>query len=180
MRNILVSTNQSNIAQLGHPILKTDAKPVTDIFSPTTQAIITDLLTTVDLAGGVGIAAPQLFYDARIFIICSKPNERYPDAPLMPPTVMINPEIVQHDDIMEKGWEGCLSVPSIRGLVPRYKNITVSYFDQQAQPQTKELTDFVARIFQHELDHLNGKTFIDQVSSNQDLISEAEWYRQYS
>ena len=102
------------------------------------------------LITGIGIAAPQIHHSDRIFIMCSKPNARYPDAPLMAPTAIINPEILHGSSDKVKGWEGCLSVPSMRGLVPRHTEITVRYFDQQANEQQKELTGFIARIFQHE------------------------------
>jgi peptide deformylase len=98
----------------------------------------------------------------------------------MTPTAIINPEILHCSHEKIKDWEGCLSVPSIRGLVPRHTQITVRYYDQQGNEQKKEFTGFIARIFQHELDHLNGLTFIDQLESTKDLVSEIEWYRQFS
>jgi len=169
-----------DIAQLGHAVLRKTAVEVDDILGDDCQQLIKQMMHTVAHAGGVGIAAPQIHHSVRIFIMCSKPNARYPDAPLMEPTAIINPEIVAYSAEKVKDWEGCLSVPSIRGLVPRHSKITVRYRDQQAQLQQQELTDFIARIFQHELDHLNGLTFIDQVESTQDLISEVEWYQQFT
>lgn len=115
-----------------------------------------------------------------ISIMCSKPNARYPDAPLMAPTAIFNPEILHYSSEKVKDWEGCLSVPSMRGLVPRHSQITVRYFDQQGNEYQKELTGFIARFFQHELDHLNGLTFIDQLESTKDLMSEVEWYQQFA
>jgi len=168
------------IAQLGHPVLRQRAAEVENILADECQYLINQMMLTVSEAGGVGIAAPQIHQSVRIFIMCSKPNVRYPDAPLMAPTAIINPEILHYSDEKVKEWEGCLSVPSLRGLVPRYSQITVRYFDQQGIEQQKELTGFIARIFQHELDHLNGLTFIDQLESTKDLISEEEWYQQFS
>lgn len=168
------------IAQLGHPVLRQKAVEVENIDSIECQQLIKKMMLAVSEAGGVGIAAPQVHHSLRIFIMCSKPNARYPEAPLMPPTAIINPDILQYSSETEKGWEGCLSVPSMRGLVPRHKQITVRYFDQQGNEQVKKLTDFIARIFQHEFDHLNGLTFIDQLESTMDLISEVEWYQQYA
>ncbi|WP_286262194.1 peptide deformylase [Thalassotalea atypica] len=168
------------IAQLGHSVLRLRATEVDNILSPECQQLIEQMLLVVSEAGGVGIAAPQIHHSKRIFIMCSKPNARYPDAPLMTPTAIINPEIIHCSVDKEKDWEGCLSVPSMRGLVPRYKQISVRYFDQQANEHRAEFTGFIARIFQHELDHLNGLTFIDQLESSKDLISEQEWYRQYA
>ncbi|WP_077339529.1 peptide deformylase [Pseudocolwellia agarivorans] len=170
---------QVEILQLGNPVLAQIASPVENIMSDATQQTIDMMLTTVAKAGGVGIAAPQINISQRIFIMCSKPNKRYPEAPLMQPTAIINPEIITTSKEQEKDWEGCLSVPSIRGLVPRYKTIKVSYFDLQGNKHNKELSGFLARIFQHEIDHLDGLTFIDRVESVQDLCSETEWYKQY-
>lgn len=174
------NSSKPDIAQLGHPVLRQQAKTVDDILADDTQKLIGEMMDAVEQASGVGIAAPQIYQSLRIFIMCSKPNARYPDAPLMPITAIINPEIVEASAEMEKGWEGCLSVPSMRGFVPRHKQITVRYHDQQGQLQQTVFTDFVARIFQHELDHLDGLTFVDRVESTKDLISESEWYRQYA
>ena len=170
----------NNIAQLGNAVLRQRALEVEDILSDGCQKLISKMMLTVSEAGGVGIAAPQIHHSVRIFIMCSKPNTRYPDAPLMPPTAIINPEVLHYSKEKEKGWEGCLSVPSMRGLVPRHRQITVRYFDQQGNEQQKELTGFIARIFQHEIDHLDGLTFIDQLESTTDLISEVEWYKQFA
>ena len=167
------------IAQLGHPILREIAQPIDNI-SPEVQQLIDDMMKTVENAEGVGIAAPQIHQNKRVFIVCSKPNARYPNALDMPPTAMINPEIISHDTDQEKGWEGCLSVPSLRGLVPRYTHIEISYSDRNGEKKHAKYNDFLARVFQHELDHLNGLTFVDRVTSTKDLISESEWYRQYT
>lgn len=169
----------SKVIQLGHPTLRKVAEPVTDILSNNTQQLIENMLTTVEIAGGVGIAAPQIDNSQRIFIMCSKPNARYPDAPLMKPTAIINPKILIQSNETEKDWEGCLSVPAIRGLVPRYKSITATYFDNVGEQHTETFNGFVARIFQHELDHLDGLTFVDRVESTKDLFSEEEWRKQY-
>lgn len=171
---------QHEIAQLGHPILRSTAQPVDDIHSERCQSIISDMLSAVKAAGGVGIAAPQLHIDVRIFIICSKPNIRYPDAPLVEPQAIINPEILSYGNKIVSDWEGCLSVPSIRGLVPRSEEIKVKYLDEHGVEHTDIFSGFIARIFQHEIDHLNGLTFVDRVKSSSDLISESEWYRQYT
>ncbi|TMP40800.1 peptide deformylase [Pseudoalteromonas citrea] len=175
-----VNTHRYDIAQLGAPVLRQPAAEVEDILADECQQLITTMLLAVSQAGGVGIAAPQIHHSKRIFIMCSKPNARYPDAPLMEPTAIINPEVVSYSEEKVKDWEGCLSVPSMRGLVPRHTAITVKYLDQQGSEQHKTFHDFVARIFQHELDHLNGLTFIDQLESTQDLISESEWYKQFA
>jgi peptide deformylase len=173
--------NKTNpIAQLGNAILRLRAVEVENILADECQHLINKMMLAVSEAGGVGIAAPQIHHSVRIFIMCSKPNERYPDAPLMAPTAIINPEILHYSSDKIKDWEGCLSVPSMRGLVPRHSLISVRYFDQHGNEQQKELSGFIARIFQHELDHLNGLTFIDQLDSTKDLISEVEWRQQFN
>jgi len=172
--------NTYSIAQLGHAVLRLRAVEIENILTDECQQLIKQMMLAVSEAGGVGIAAPQIHHSVRIFIMCSKPNIRYPDAPLMAPTAIINPEILHYSSEKVKDWEGCLSVPSMRGLVPRHTQITVRYFDQQGNEHQKDLTGFIARIFQHELDHLNGLTFIDQLESTKDLISEVEWYKQFA
>lgn len=165
------------IAQLGNPILRQSASGVDRLQNPEIQQLIDDLIATVDQANGVGIAAPQVSQSCRLFIVASRPNARYPDAPEMPPTAMINPQIIAHSEVVEKGWEGCLSVPGMRGLVPRYTAITVEYCDREGQYHQQELEGFIARIFQHELDHLDGILFPDRVESPDDLVSEFDYLR---
>jgi peptide deformylase len=172
--------HKPDIAQVGQPVLRQKAQVVEDILGEECQNLINDMMSTVEQAGGVGIAAPQIYKSLRVFIMCSKPNARYPNAPLMAPTAIINPEIISVSEETEKGWEGCLSVPSMRGLVPRHKAISVRYFDRQGQVHETVFSDFVARIFQHELDHLDGLTFIDRLESTKDLVSESYWYQHYA
>jgi len=170
----------TNILQLGNPTLAQISTPVEDILSDSTQQTINEMLNSVIKAKGVGIAAPQIGINKRIFIMCSKPNSRYPNAPLMEPTAIINPEILTFNGDIEADWEGCLSVPSIRGLIPRYSRIQVSYYDTNNIKHQKTFNGFLARVFQHEFDHLNGLTFLDRVNSAKDLCSELEWYKQFT
>ncbi|THF69059.1 MAG: peptide deformylase, partial [Methylophaga nitratireducenticrescens] len=102
-------------------------------------------------------------------------NERYPYAPDMPATCVINPEIVWHSETMEKDWEGCLSVPGLRALVPRYQQIEVRYSLRDGTQIQVKYDDFMARLFQHELDHLDGKVFVDRVESTMDMMTESSW-----
>ena len=164
--------NNSNldIIKVGDPILRQSAQLVTKVSDDNLQQLIDALLTTSMNANGVGIAAPQVAQSYRLFVICSHPNPRYPDAPWMEPTVMINPRLISHSEETVKGWEGCLSVPGVRGLVPRYQAIAVEYLDRYGKLHHQEFTDFVARIFQHELDHLNGILFIDRIENKEDLV----------
>ncbi|MFP4574218.1 MAG: peptide deformylase [Coleofasciculus sp.] len=170
-------TQSLEIAQLGNPILRQLARPIDNVQDESIQQLIEDLKAQAVAANGVGIAAPQVSQSCRLFIVASRPNPRYPNAPTMEPTAMINPQIVAHSAEVVKGWEGCLSIPGIRGLVPRYQAIEIEYTNQQGKPQRQQLTDFVARIVQHEYDHLNGIVFLDRVESTQDLITETEYQR---
>lgn len=166
------------IIQLGHPLLRSKAHVVDNIQNQSIQNLIDNLITTVGQASGVGIAAPQVAASHRLFIVASRPNPRYPTAPTMEPTAMINPKILAHSNEVEKGWEGCLSIPGIRGWVPRYQAIEVEYTDRNGKLQKQELTDFVARIFLHEYDHLDGIVFLDRLESTQDIITEQEYQKQ--
>ena len=163
------------IAELGHPVLRQKASEVEDLQNTELQSFIDDLIETGIDSNGVGIAAPQVYESKRIFIISSRPNARYPNAPELGPIALINPEIISHSDEIEKDWEGCLSIPGIRGLVPRYKSIKVRYQTRDGAKEENEFTDFVARIFQHELDHLNGIVFLDRMESSHEIITEKEY-----
>lgn len=165
------------IIQLGHPVLRAQAQLVEDIKSPRIQKLIDNLIATVIQANGVGIAAPQVQSSDRLFIVASRPNPRYPNAPEMEPTPMINPKILSSSTEVVKGWEGCLSIPGIRGLVPRHQAIEIEYSDRNGKLHKQELTDFVARIFQHELNHLDGIVFVDRLQSTHDLITEQEYQK---
>ena len=165
------------IAEIGSPILRQRSPAVTDLTDPQLDDLIVDLMTTADAANGVGIAAPQVAASMRLFIVASRPSPRYPHAPLMAPTAMINPEIIDRSGELVAGWEGCLSVPDTRGLVLRDRTIEVRYLTKSGALIQQELTGFVARIFQHELDHLDGILFPDRVANLADLITEAEYLK---
>ena len=169
---------QRQVIQLGNPILRRQFQPVVNVQDARIQQLIDDLIATAIQTNGVGIAAPQVAEPDRLFIVASRPNPRYPHAPEMEPTAMINPRILSHTDERVKGWEGCLSIPGIRGLVPRYQAIEVEYSDRDGKQHQREFTDFVARIFQHELDHLDGIVFLDRVENTQDLMTEQEYQKQ--
>lgn len=162
------------IAQLGHPVLRKVASKVSSlsIKDKELQNLINDMLVTVKKVNGVGIAAPQVYKPRRIFIIASYPNPRYPQAPKMRPTVMINPRIIEYSKEQTRDWEGCLSIPGIRALVPRYSSIKVEYITRSGKKITRILKDFVARIIQHEYDHLEGLVFLDRIETTKNIISE--------
>lgn len=168
---------QLNISQLGHTILREPTQEVTEINNPDFQKLIDNMIVTVKNVNGLGIAAPQVYRQERAFIMASKPSNRYPNAPKMEPIAIINPTIISHSKETIKDWEGCLSIPGIRGLVPRYKSISVEFQDRTGKQISKVFTDFVARIFQHEYDHLKGIVFLDRLDSNKDIITEKEYQK---
>ncbi len=170
-----MSNSIRSILHLSHPTLRQTATPVTDFNNPLLQTLIDDLLTTLRSANGVGIAAPQVNESLQIMIIASRPTPRYPDAPEMEPIALINPKIIDRSSEMEKGWEGCLSVPQYRGFVPRHQSITVEYTDRTGAIVQTLFTDFVARIFQHEYDHLQGLVFLDRLESESDRVTAEEF-----
>ena len=168
------------IAQLGANVLRLVAQPVGDVHSTETRELIAAMKTTLASTQGIGLAAPQIGISQRIVIVASRPTSRYPFAPLMEPTVMINPRFQPLSETKEKDWEGCLSIPGIRALVPRYKSIRIEYTDEQGELITAELGDFIARVFQHENDHLDGLVYLDRVESNRDIFSETEYLKLFS
>jgi peptide deformylase len=163
------------VAQWGNEILRLKAAPVKEINKPSIQSLIDDMLITVSDTDGVGIAAPQLYESIQIFIMASRPNSRYPNAQKMEPTAIINPEILWLSEEQDKDWEGCLSIPGIRGLVPRYKSIHVKYMTRDGSVKEQAFSDFLARIFQHESDHFHGISFLDRLESTKDIITEKEF-----
>jgi len=165
------------IVELGDPVLRTKSKEVNDISDPEIQELIDDLLFTAKKASGVGIAAPQVGQSLRIFIVASYPNDRYPEAPEMIPTPIINPEIISFSDELVKGWEGCLSIPGLRAPVLRHKSVKIRYLDRDENEYEASLEDFVARIFQHEFDHIDGIVFLDRLEDNSEIITEKEYYK---
>lgn len=165
------------VAQLGQPLLRETSLPVKDIANVKIQTLIDEMLATVVDVAGLGLAAPQVYELSRIFIIASHPNPRYPDAPYMEPVAVINPKIIKHSRQQYDDWEGCLSIPGLRGLVPRWKWVEVSYQDRTGQQFKRKFIGLVGRIFQHEYDHLEGILFVDRVRSSKDLMTDKEYLR---
>ena len=162
------------IAQLGHPVLRVPVASVPLPASAEMRALVDDMLATMLEANGVGIAAPQVYESRAIFIVASRPNPRYPTAPLMEPEVVVNPDILESSPETEKAWEGCLSIPGVRGEVPRPRTIRVRYQNLEGQVIERELEGFVARVFQHEEDHLRGLVFLDRMENPREIITEKE------
>lgn len=152
------------IATRGEPILQQQAQAVTDIHAPSIQNLIDAMHITMLAANGVGIAAPQVFASLRIIIVASRPNPRYPDAPLMEPVTMLNPEILWLSEETCMGEEGCLSVPELRAPVTRAVHLRIRYQTRRGETVETEHEGFVARIIQHECDHLDGILFPERIA----------------
>ncbi|WP_337176447.1 peptide deformylase [Paludisphaera sp.] len=165
------------IALLGNPALRTPAQAVPFPLPDEVGALIDDMIATMREADGVGIAAPQVYQSLAIFVVAPRPNPRYPDAVEEPPIVAINPEILERSPEMEMGWEGCLSIPGLRGEVPRHRRILARYQDADGAHVVREFVDFPARIFQHEDDHLRGVVFLDRMENLRGLAFEGEYAR---
>ena len=162
------------VARMGHPVLRTPTPPLdpSDISSPEVQRLIDDMFETMNEYAGIGLAAPQVHRELRLFVA----GVDDPDQGL-PPVVMINPEIEPLGDGTEEDWEGCLSIPDIRGRVPRATKIRVQSLDRHGSPQQFTATGFAARVIQHETDHLNGVLFLDRMSSFDSLTFLSEYDR---
>ncbi|MCU0919713.1 MAG: peptide deformylase [Burkholderiaceae bacterium] len=147
------------ILRMGDPRLLRMAAPVTEFDTPDLLALVEDMFDTMRAANGAGLAAPQIGEDLQLVIFGFERNERYPDAPPVPQTVLINPVIEALDDERVDGWEGCLSVPGLRGVVPRHARIRYRGFDPQGRAIEREADGFHARVVQHECDHLIGRLY---------------------
>ena len=144
------------VLRMGAPSLWQVSEPVSDFHGPELRALIEDILDTMAALNGAGLAAPQIGVAKRVVIFGIVKNPRYPGMEPVPTTVLINPVLELLDDILEDGWEGCLSVPRMRGRVPRYAHLRYSGFDQHGTHFEREVRGFHARVVQHECDHLDG------------------------
>jgi peptide deformylase len=147
------------ILKMGDPRLLRVAQPVREFDTPELHTLIGDMFDTMEAAQGAGLAAPQIGVDLQLVIFGFTRNERYPDRPAVPRTVLLNPVITPLSDEMVEGWEGCLSVPGLRGKVPRHARIRYSGFDPAGQPIEREVDGFHAVVVQHECDHLIGRLY---------------------
>jgi peptide deformylase len=147
------------ILKMGDPRLLRVAAPVTAFDTPELHALVADLFDTMQAAHGAGLAAPQIGVDLQVVIFGFTTNERYPEAPPVPLTVLCNPTIAPRAETMDEGWEGCLSVPGLRGRVPRWSSIRYRGFDVHGTPIERDADGFHARVVQHECDHLIGRLY---------------------
>ena len=163
---------------MGHPVLRERARPLdtSDIKSAVVQKLIDDMLDTMHEYHGVGLAGPQVHEGLRLFVALLDED---PDAKSAA-TVVINPEIIPAASATEEGWEGCLSIPDIRGMVPRYTEITVKALDRAGRSVEMALKNFAARVAQHETDHLDGVLFFDRMKSMQSLTFLEEYSRYWA
>jgi peptide deformylase len=166
------------VARMGHPVLRERARPLTksDLRNPLVQKLIDDMMDTMHEYHGVGLAAPQVHEGLRLFVGLLE-EEPGPDTE---PTVLVNPEIVPNATSTEDGWEGCLSIPDIRGMVPRFTDITVKALTREGKDIELRLKTFAARIAQHETDHLDGVLFFDRMTSMQSLTYLDEYSRYHA
>ena len=166
------------VARMGHPVLRKRGRPLDKamIRHPLMQKLIDDMVETMHEYHGVGLAAPQVHEDLRVFVGLLD-EEPGPDSDAI---ALINPEIVPQGPETEDGWEGCLSIPDIRGMVPRFTAVAVKALDRDGKPIELRLKDFAARVAQHETDHLDGILFFDRMTSMQSLTFLDEYSRFHS
>jgi len=165
------------VARLGHPVLRQVAAPVpvTEIRSAETQRLIEDMVETMREYNGAGLAAPQVHILKQITVIEVHGNPRYPDAPDIPLTVLVNPVVTALTEETEDGWEGCLSVPDMRGMVSRYTTVRLEAYDRDGTKMDVVAKEFFARVIQHEAEHLNGIVYLDRMKDFSTLTHLAEW-----
>lgn len=148
------------ILRMGDPRLLRLAQPVTEFDTDALHLLVSDMLDSMRAVNGAGLAAPQIGVNLQLVIFGSNErNPRYPDRPIVPPTVLINPVVTPLGDVQVDDWEGCLSVPGLRGIVPRWEAIRYTGFDQYGDPIDRSVNGFHARVVQHECDHLVGKLY---------------------
>jgi len=157
------------VLKMGHPLLRQVALPVTAFGTREMLELVRDMDDTMRALNGAGLAAPQIGVSLRVVIFEVTRNPRYPDAGEVPYTVLINPELTPLGDETEDGWEGCLSVPGLRGLVPRYRRLRYRGYDANGLPIDRSVEGFHARVVQHEVDHLDGILYPMRLRSLHDL-----------
>jgi peptide deformylase len=167
------------VARLGHPVLRKVTETVSqrELQSPALQQLIDDMIETMKDYDGVGLAADQVHESKQIAVLEVADNPRYPEKPRVPLTVLVNPTITPLSEDMEEDWEGCLSIPDLRGMVPRYKGVRVQALDRQGKEIDFVANEFHARVIQHEFDHLNGRVYLDRMRDFSTLTFLQEFAR---
>ncbi len=167
------------VARLGHPVLRKVAAPipVKEIRSSEVQRLIDDMVESMREYNGAGLAANQVHVPRQVCVIEVNGNPRYPDAPSIPLTILINPVVTPLTAEMEEDWEGCLSVPDMRGVVPRYTAVRLEAYDRAGAKVDVVAKEFFARVIQHETDHLAGIVYVDRMKNLSTLTHLAEWHK---
>jgi peptide deformylase len=167
------------VTRLGHPVLRkvTETVSQSELESPALQKFIDDMIETMKEYDGVGLAADQVHESKQIAVLEVADNPRYPEKPQVPLTVLVNPTITPLSKDIEEDWEGCLSIPDLRGMVPRYKSVRVQALDRQGKEIDFVANEFHARVIQHEFDHLNGKVYLDRMRDFSTLTFLQEFAR---
>ena len=171
-----------NIAQIGHPILRNKTKdiPINEIKSENTKKIIEKMIKTMRMHNGAGLAANQIYEPVRICVIEVLDNLRYKHLNTIPLKVLINPKvIIKKDSATFNSYEGCLSVPNLRGKVKRYNTINVTYYNKDAKKITEDIKGLESIVYQHEIDHLHGFLFTDKVEDNSTLVTYENYQKYY-
>ncbi len=168
------------VAVLGNPVLRVLGEPVKNIQAPEIQRLIDDMIETMREYSGVGLAAPQVHRALQVALVEAGEPDRDARGGSHPLTVLINPRITPVTDRMEEDWEGCLSIPDLRGRVSRYREVEVQAHDRRGRLQHFTATDFFARVIQHEHDHLTGTLFLDRMKSFETLTYPAEYARYWA
>ncbi len=166
------------IARMGHPVLMRPAEPVADPTSPEIKRVVADMIETMDDADGRGLAATQVHINKRIVVFRPPPDDpKQPEGPNGPVLALINPEITALGEEMDEGWEGCLSVPGLRGVVPRYTKIRYRGVTPSGEKIDRTVSGYHARVVQHEVDHLDGVLYPQRMKDLGLLVFESEFER---
>jgi peptide deformylase len=168
------------VAHLGHPVLRQVAEPVPPdaIRGADVQQLIDDMLETMDDQDGAGLAAPQVHVSRRV-VVYGVPGDSHPDVESVPVTILVNPKITPVGSAKDEDWEGCLSVPDLRGMVPRWRTVRVEAFGRDGKPLAFTAKDFHARVVQHECDHLDGLVYLDRMTSMETVAFLPEFHRSW-
>jgi peptide deformylase len=167
------------VARLGHPVIRTTAQPVdpAKITTPEFQRLLDDMVETMREYSGIGLAGPQVHMSLQVAVLQVERHPRYPEMPSIPLTYLVNPSVTVLDRSTDDDWEGCLSIPEMRGLVPRFKRLRITALGRNGEPLDFVADGFHARVIQHETDHLKGEVYLDRMPNLRSLSHLLEWQR---